>query len=121
MATRNSTEIIGFISSEGEWKLVPGYQDKVYSFRVAVKESFHLSQGGKREIITYYTIRARTQLAEICSKMVRVGGQVLVEGRVSSHPWKDPEGNMKASLTLAARDIQFLGHVPVKEDPIPSV
>ncbi len=70
-------------------------------------------------------------LAENCSKYLRRGKKVFVEGQIQTSQWKDSEGIERTSNQILAKNIQFVGsrttelpdtspeddyHLPTSED-----
>lgn len=84
------------------------------SFTVAVN-----SRRGKDQDATFFRVTAWRGLAENCQKYLDKGRKVAVVGEVSCHSYTNKSGEARASLEVAAQDVEFLtpanqqGYTPV--------
>jgi single-strand DNA-binding protein len=60
--------------------------------------------------VHYFDIAAFGKLAEISTKFLSKGKQVLIEGRLCLNKWKTPEGEFKTKINIMAENITFLGN-----------
>lgn len=80
----------------------------------------------------YVRVSAWEQLGDRCAKYLAKGKKVCVEGPVCAHGYNDNAGQVRASLEMTARDVEFLtprssdasqgaqdGFVPVDESDLP--
>ena len=112
----NKLTIIGNITAKPELRYVNGSdgQIPVCSFTVAVN-----SRRGKDQDATFFRVTAWRGLAETCQKYLDKGRKVAVVGEVSCHSYTNKSGEARASLEVAAQDVEFLtpanqqGYTPV--------
>jgi single-strand DNA-binding protein len=64
-----------------ELRYTPGGQS-VTSFRLATNRAWIISRGERHEQTEWFTVVAWDKLAEICSRFLRKGRRVYIEGRL---------------------------------------
>ena len=75
----------------------------VVKFSVATSEKF------KEETKTeWHNIVSFGKLAEICSKYLKKGSQVYVEGKITTRKWQDKEGKDRYTTEIIANSVNFL-------------
>jgi single-strand DNA-binding protein len=102
MGSYNTCTIVGNLGGDVVTREAGG--KSIASFSVAVNEK----RGGKDET-TWFRVTAWEKLADICSRYLSKGSQVLVEGRIKLNEYIDKQGAAKASLELTANKVVFLG------------
>ena len=109
MAGWHQTIVIGHVGKDAKLQYTQSGV-AVSSFSVAVTEVWKdKDTGDKREKTTWYNVSAWKALADISSKYVRKGMQIMVTGTVTAQAYTNNEGEVAASLNLNAREIKFLG------------
>ncbi len=81
---------------------------KVADFRLAVNERFKDKDGNDVERTVFITIESWSGLAETCSKYLKKGRAVLIEGRLKMDEWKNDEGENRSRLLITAENVTFL-------------
>lgn len=103
------TVIAGYVGRDPELRYTPGGQ-AVCEFSVAVSSRWvDRTSNEQREKTTWFRVTCWGKLAETANQYVRKGRQVLVAGEIDASAWADKDGNARATLTLTARDVKFLG------------
>ena len=81
----------------------------VTSFRVATNRRWSGQDGTTQEKSVWFRVSAWQRLAETCNQYLTKGQRVLVVGDMEEPSiWTDREGNVRASLEVRARNVQFL-------------
>ena len=115
----NKLTIIGNLTADPEARTTPDGKP-VTNFSVAVNR-----KKGSTPEADFFRVTAWNGLGELCAKYLSKGRKVAVIGSISVHPYKDKEGNPKASLELLAHEVEFLssgntdketGFIKVEED-----
>jgi single-strand DNA-binding protein len=82
----------------------------VTNFPVAVNSVYKNADGEKQETTTWYDVSVWDKQAEACNQYLEQGQMVqVVSSRISARPWKNQEGELRASLKITADRVQFLG------------
>lgn len=81
---------------------------KVADFRLAVNERFKDKEGNDVQRTAFITIESWTGLAETCTKYLKKGRAVLVEGCLKMDEWKTEEGESRSRLLVTAENVNFL-------------
>lgn len=53
-----------------------------------------------------------TPLAEIAEKFLKKGGQVYIEGKLTTRSWDDQDGNKRYTTEVVGRELTLLGSRP---------
>ena len=78
-------------------------------FPVATTESFTSKETGEKVSQTeWHNVVVRNKLAEICSKYVKKGDKVYVEGRLKTRKWQDSNNQDRYTTEIIAHDVIFL-------------
>lgn len=100
----NKLTIIGNLTNDPEMRTTQDGKS-VCNFSVAVNRR---KKPGKDQETDYFRISAWNGTAESCAKYLNKGRKVCVIGSVSVHPYKDKDGNPRASIEVLAEDVEFL-------------
>ena len=76
----------------------------VCSFRIAWSETYK-----ETETKLFLSCTAWRGTGELVSKFFRKGQEILVEGRLATREWTDPEGNKRQTVELTVERIHFCG------------
>lgn len=81
----------------------------VVNLGLAVNLTYKGKDGGRKEVVSFFTIVTWGRQAEICSEYLKKGRPILVEGRLQSRVWEAPGGQKRTSVEVVASRINFLG------------
>lgn len=101
----NRVTLIGNLGSEPTVRAAN--EGVVCSFRLATNE-FYTSQAGRTEHTEWHSICTFGNLAQNCSKYLKCGSRVFVEGRLRASTFRDKEGKQQTRTRIYANTVQFL-------------
>ena len=84
----------------------------VARFSIATNEYWNDNDGETQERTQWHTIVAWGKLAETCSRLLKKGRQVFIEGKLQTRSWEDKDGNRKYTTEVVAVGMQLLGDKP---------
>ncbi len=100
--------LVGNLGNDPELRHAPS-GDPVTSFSVATSRRWTGADGQRQEKTVWFRVAAWQRLAETCSQYLAKGRRVLVVGELEEpSTWTDDSGNVRASLQVRARSVQFL-------------
>ena len=105
--TMNKMLVIGNVGNDPEMRYTPSGA-AVTSFNVATNRRYTTGSGEQRDETEWFRVNAWNRLAETCNQYVTKGRKVYVEGRLSSRPWIDRDGQARAGNEIFATDVSFL-------------
>ncbi len=83
----------------------------VATFAVATNRTYVDSSGNKVETAEFTNIVAWAKLAEICSKLLKKGSKVFIEGRLQTSKWTDKNTGQEARRTeIVAEDMHLVSN-----------
>jgi single-strand DNA-binding protein len=91
MKSVNKVILLGNLTRDPELRQTEG-KHAVCAFGLATNRTWTTETGEKREEPEYHRIVAWEKLAELCSKYLRKGRKVYVEGRLQSHTYTGQDG-----------------------------
>ncbi len=104
----NRVFLIGNLGKNPELKITPsGVQ--VCQFSLATSEKRRDPTTDQIVDITeWHNIVAFGKTAELCSRYLKKGSQVFVEGKIQSRKWQDAQGQTRTSVEIIASNVRFL-------------
>jgi len=108
--------VVGNVGRAPELRYLPD-GTAVCDFTVAVNKRWVTASGAPEEKVTWFKVVCWRRLAETVNQYVTKGRQVLAAGEVEAEAWADKDGNARATLTLTARDVKFLGKHDADDAP----
>ena len=96
--------IIGNVCAKPELRYTPAGK-AVYNFTVAVNKPRRAGQ--ERQEAYFFNCAAWERLGEECANLDK-GSKVYVEGIVSARAYKTQTGDVRATLEVTAREVEFL-------------
>ena len=88
-------------------------------FSIATNENYTNKQTGEKVINTeWHNIIVRNKAAEICSKYLKKGDKVYVEGKLKTRKWQGEDGIQRYSTEVHVNEFNFLNN---KSELDPSV
>lgn len=100
----NRVILIGRLVRDPESRILPSGVT-VTTFRIAVNR--RPSKEGNQNA-DFFDVVAWRQLADLCSKYLKKGQRVAVEGSLRQRSWQDQNGNYQSKVEILAENVQFL-------------
>lgn len=107
--------LVGNLGGDPELRYTPK-GDAVTSFSLATNRKWKNSDGTPGEETCWFQVSVWGRQAEACNQYLAKGRQVFVEGRLipdsetgGPRIWTDASGNPRASFSIRAIAVQFLG------------
>jgi single-strand DNA-binding protein len=100
----NKVMLIGWIDGSIELRHTASGRP-VASFTVATPRSWQSAEGEQHEETEWFNIVAWGSLAEICSKRLKTGQQLYLEGRLQTRGWEDENGKMHFRTEVIAQEV----------------
>ena len=104
---RNKVILVGNLGQTPEMKTLESGK-KVVHFTLATKDDYKNSDGQKVKETTWHNIVAWNGVAEIASKFLKKGNEVLVEGRIVYRTYEDKTGATKNVTDIVLNDLLLL-------------
>ena len=105
---RNKVQLIGRLGQDPDIRVLDSGK-KVAHFTIATNGSYRNADGSRIDETTWHSIVAWNGLAELCSKYLKKGREVCIEGRISYRVYTDKNGQQKNVTEVVASDMVFLG------------
>jgi single-strand DNA-binding protein len=102
----NKVIIAGRLGKDPELKVLPN-GNQVCSFSLATSDSW-VKDGQKQERTEWHRVVAWGKTAEICGKYLKKGSSTLIEGKLATRSWDDPQGQKRYVTEIIAESMQFL-------------
>ena len=100
--------IIGNLGRDPEMRYTPSGQ-AVTSFSVASNRKWRDGNGEQQEATSWFNVSCWGAMAESANQYLERGRQVYVEGRMEVRQYEDRNGDIRFSVEVTARELQFLG------------
>lgn len=113
MATRsyNKVLLMGNLTRDPDLRYTAG-GTPVATFTVATNRTYVDSNNNKVESAEFTNVVAWAKLAEICSKLLKKGTKVFVEGRLQTSKWQDKNtGQEQRRVEVVATEMQLISQV----------
>lgn len=112
MAGMNKVILLGNVGQEPETRHTRG-GSFVLSLRLATTTSSWNSKEQKRvEDTQWHTAVVFGPRAEALGKVIQMGSQVMIEGKISYKTWEDKQGNKRYSTEIIADEVELVGGRP---------
>lgn len=83
--------------------------NSVGRFPIATTESYTSRETGEKVSQTeWHNIVVRNKLADICSKYLKKGDKVYIEGRLKTRKWQDNSNQDRYTTEIIANEVLFL-------------
>lgn len=102
----NKTFVLGNLTRDPELRQTAS-GIAVCSFGVATNRRYTDKQGQKQDQAEFHNVVAWGRQAEIISQYLRKGSSLLVEGRLQTRSWQDPQGGKHSRTEVIAEQIQL--------------
>jgi len=107
MRSINKVIIIGNLTRDPEMRQTPNNQ-AVTTFGVATNRAWVTQRDEHKNSAEFHECVAWAKLAEICSKYLKKGNLVYVEGYLKTRNWETPEGVKKFKTEIVVQDMIML-------------
>lgn len=108
MASLNRVHIIGNLGQDPELRYTQN-QTAVVTLSIATTE-YRTNESGERDSqTTWHRVVVWSKQAENCSKYLKKGRQVYIEGKLQTRQWEDQSGSKRYTTEIVAQNVQFLG------------
>lgn len=116
----NKVILIGNLTRDPEMRQTPNGQS-IVTFGIATNRDWITRDGRKQGMTEYHELVAWAKLADICSKHLKKGKLIYIEGYLKTRSWDTPEGIKKFKTEIVIQDMIMLGKRPSEdtEDFIP--
>jgi single-strand DNA-binding protein len=111
MAGVNKVILIGNLGKDPEVRHLENGR-AVANFSIATSETYKNKQGERVTNTEWHNVVLWTPLAEIAEKFLKKGGQVYIEGKLTTRSWDDQEGNKRYTTEVVGNNITLLGSKP---------
>ena len=81
----------------------------VCNFTVATTETWYDNERNKQERTEWHTVNTWGKSAENCSKYLKKGSAVLLEGKLQTRKWQNKDGVNMYSTEINADRVVFIG------------
>lgn len=131
----NKIFLIGRLTQDPELRSTPSGQS-VATLRMATNRVWNDPSGNKKDATEFHTVVAWGRLGEIANQYLKKGGLVMIEGRIQTRTWTDPNNNKRYFTEVVAEGLQLgprtatatvsdikpsSSKPPVKDDNIPII
>ena len=79
---------------------------------MAVNRRFKDAAGERQEEVCFVDIDTWNKTAEFCSKYLKKGRRVFVEGRLRFNEWEGRDGTKRSKLSVTAERVEFADSKP---------
>lgn len=103
----NRVMIIGRLGQDPQLKYSQGGMP-IATFSVATDETFIDREGNRQQRTEWFRVVVFQKVAENCSRFLRKGSLVYVEGSLQTRKWQDQEGKDHTLVEIRAQRVDFL-------------
>lgn len=111
MAGVNKVILVGNLGKDPEVRHLDNGR-AVANFSLATSETYKNKQGERVTTTEWHNVVLWTPLAEIAEKFLKKGGQVYIEGKLTTRSWDDQDGNKRYTTEVVGREMTLLGGRP---------
>lgn len=104
----NKVILLGNLGKDPELRMTSS-QNPVCNFTLATNERRKDASGNWSDHTEWHTIVCFGKTAENCSKYLKKGKQVFIDGKIQTRKWQDKEGKDRYSTEIVANSVQFIG------------
>lgn len=113
---RNQVQIIGRLGADVELKTTKS-DKKVANIRVAVSRYYTNAIGQKVENTDWFTVVGWGIIAENMEKVLHIGDEVMIQGRLSTRSYEDKNQVMKYVTEIVAEQFLFIAAPRQTQEP----
>ncbi len=115
MRSVNKVILIGNLTRDPEMKSTQNGQN-ISTFGIATNREWITGNGEKKKSTEFHEIVAWSRLADICSKFLKKGKLVYLEGYIKRRSWDGENGEKKFKTEIVLEDMIILSKKPNEED-----
>ena len=104
----NKVILLGRLGKDPEMR-VTSSQTAICNFSLATSERRKDASGNWTEQTEWHNIVCFGKTAENCSKYLKKGKEVFIDGRIQTRKWQDKEGKDRYTTEIIANTVQFIG------------
>ncbi len=108
MAGVNKVILVGNLGKDPEVRHLENGR-AVANFSLATSETYKNKAGERVTNTEWHNVVLWTPLAEIAERFLKKGGQVYIEGKLTTRSWDDQEGNKRYTTEVVGRELTLLG------------
>ena len=108
MAGVNKVILVGNLGKDPEVRHLDNGR-AVANFSLATSETYKNKAGERVTNTEWHNVVLWTPLAEIAERFLKKGGQVYIEGKLTTRSWDDQEGNKRYTTEVVGRELTLLG------------
>lgn len=105
----NKVILVGNLGKDPELRKTQNAQMPVCTMSIATSDRRKDQNGQWVDQTEWHRVVAFGSTAENCSKYLKKGRQIYIEGKLSTRKWTDQEGKERYMTEVIANTIQFLG------------
>jgi single-strand DNA-binding protein len=105
----NKVILVGNLGRDPELRKTQNAQMPVCNLSIATSDRRKDQNGQWVDQTEWHRVVAFGSTAENCSKYLKKGRQIYIEGKLSTRKWTDQEGKERYMTEVIANTIQFLG------------
>lgn len=113
MTTMNLVVLAGRLTRDPRLRQTNG-GTPVADLGIAINERHRTADGREATRTCFVDVTVWQRSADACSRYLRKGAPVLIEGRLATDQWTDTEGRSHSRLRVVAERVQFLDR-PVRD------
>jgi len=111
----NKIILIGNLGRDPELRYTPSGKP-IASFSLATSRTWVTPEGEKKDATEWFNVVAWGNLAEICSRRLKKGSKVYIEGHLQTRAWDDPEGHRHYRTEVVANEMIILDEEAPEEE-----
>ena len=104
----NKVILLGHLGKDPELRMTSS-QNPVCNFTLATNERRKDASGNWGDHTEWHTVVCFGKTAENCSKFLKKGKQVFIDGKIQTRKWQDKEGKDRYTTEIVALSVQFIG------------
>jgi single-strand DNA-binding protein len=104
----NKVILLGHLGKDPELRMTSS-QNAVCNFSLATNERRKDASGNWSDHTEWHTIVCFGKTAENCSKYLKKGKQVFIDGKIQTRKWKDKEDKDRYTTEIVANNVTFVG------------
>jgi single-strand DNA-binding protein len=116
MRSINKVILIGNLTRDPEMKQIAGGQN-IVTFGLATNREWITKDGRRNSMTEFHDLVAWANLADICSKYLKKGKLIYVEGYLKTRNWDLPDGTRKFRTEIVVQDMIMLDRKSGEDAP----
>lgn len=107
MRSVNKVVLVGNVTRDPDIRQTANNQT-IVTFGLATNRQWKNSKGEKQDQAEFHELVAWSRLADLCSKYVKKGKLLYVEGYLKTRSWDTPEGTRRFKTEIVVQDLIML-------------